>query len=218
MPLAVERSIVKDRDLAVRLWGNGGGDAAPGKRIAEPVGVIASIPEQALALGKASIIGAPFIVAHLPFAQRQDRRTALAVGDRVKLRAQAALGMSDTSGNMPFLSRLAAARCAFRWVASIINWSGLPALAASAAKILLNTPSRLQRMKRLYIVLSGPYSAGASRQRRPFLITKMMPLMIRRSSTGGTPCHSGKYGSIRRICASDNQIKSLMSAPPSHRH
>src|SRR3546814_17701006 len=104
----------KDRDLAVRLWGNGGGDAAPGKRIAEPVGVIASIPEQALALGTASIIGAPFIVAHLPFAQRQDRRTALAVGDRVKLRAQAALGMSDTSGNMPYLSRLAAARCAFR--------------------------------------------------------------------------------------------------------
>src|SRR3546814_8487204 len=80
----LECSIVKDRDLAVRLWGNGGGDAAPGKRIAEPVGVIASIPEQALALGKASIIGAPFIVAHLPFAQRQDRRTALAVGDRVK--------------------------------------------------------------------------------------------------------------------------------------
>src|SRR3546814_2560410 len=74
-------------------------------------------------MGTASIIGAPFIVAHLPFAQRQDRRTALAVGDRVKLRAQAALGMSDTSGNMPFLSRLAAARCAFRWVASIINWS-----------------------------------------------------------------------------------------------
>src|SRR3546814_4566703 len=70
--------------------------------------------------------------------------------DLVKLRAQAALGMSDTSGNMPFLSRLAAARCAFRWVASIINWSGLPALAASAAKILLNTPSRLQRMKRVY--------------------------------------------------------------------
>ena len=25
---------------------------------------------------------------------------------------------------------------------------------------------------------------------------------------------SGKYGSIRRICASDNQIRSLMAAPP----
>src|SRR3546814_18918618 len=113
---------------------------------------------------------------------------------------------SDTSGNMPFLSRLAAARCAFRWVASIINWSGLPALAASAAKILLNTPSRRQRLKRLYIVLSGPYSAGASRQRRPFLLTKMMPLMIRRSSTGRPPCLRGKYGPLRGIRASDTQL------------
>ena len=34
----------------------------------------------------------------------------------------------------------------------------------------------------------------------------MMPLTIRRSSTRGTPCDSGKCGSIRRICASDNQI------------
>jgi len=34
----------------------------------------------------------------------------------------------------------------------------------------------------------------------------MMPLMIRRSSTRGTPCDNGKYGSIRRICATDNQI------------
>jgi hypothetical protein len=34
------------------------------------------------------------------------------------------------------------------------------------------------------------------------------------SSTRGPPCDSGKYGSIRRICASDNQIRSLMATPP----
>jgi len=45
--------------------------------------------------------------------------------------------------------RLAAVRCALRCVASIINCSGLPPFAASAAKILLNTPMRLQRMNRL---------------------------------------------------------------------
>src|SRR5882724_3623743 len=41
-----------------------------------------------------------------------------------------------------------------------------------------------------------------------------MPLMIRRSSTRGTPCDNGKYSSIRRICIADSQIKSLMTAPP----
>lgn len=59
---------------------------------------------------------------------------------------------------------------------------------------------------------------SASRQRSPFLITKMMPLTIRRSSTRAMPCDRGKYGSIRRICASlNNQTSdnsSASSAPP----
>jgi hypothetical protein len=45
-------------------------------------------------------------------------------------------------------------------------------------------------------------------------ITKTIPLITRRSSTLGIPCDSGKYGSIRRICASDSKIKSPMAAPP----
>src|SRR3546814_12811610 len=85
--------------------------------------------------------GSAFIVAHLSFAQQHDQRPALAVADGMELRVQTAFGASDTSGNSPFLSRLAAVRCALRWVASIINWSGFPRLAARAAKILLNTPS-----------------------------------------------------------------------------
>lgn len=48
-----------------------------------------------------------------------------------------------------FFSRLAAVRRAVRWVASIISLSGLLPLAASSAKIRLNTPRRLQRMNRL---------------------------------------------------------------------
>ena len=51
--------------------------------------------------------------------------------------------------NSPFLSRLAAVRWAFRWVASIISRSDLAALRASSAKILLNTPSLLHRTNRL---------------------------------------------------------------------
>ena len=45
-------------------------------------------------------------------------------------------------------------------------------------------------------------------------ITKTIPLITRRSSTLGMPCDCGKYGSIRRICASDSKIKSPMAAPP----
>ena len=56
---------------------------------------------------------------------------------------------------------------------------------------------------------------GASRQRRPFLITKVIPLSTRRPSTLGTPCDNEKYGSIRRICASDNQNKLFMTTPTS---
>ena len=34
--------------------------------------------------------------------------------------------------------------------------------------------------------------SGASRQRSPLRMTKIIPLMIRRSSTRGTPCDNGK--------------------------
>ena len=43
------------------------------------------------------------------------------------------------------------------------------------------------RFQRLYNVLCGPYSLGASRQRRPFRLTKMIQLRTCRSSTRGLP-------------------------------
>jgi hypothetical protein len=42
----------------------------------------------------------------------------------------------------------------------------------------------------------------------------MIPLITRRSSTLAIPCDSGKYGSIRRICASESKNKSAMTTPP----
>lgn len=56
----------------------------------------------------------------------------------------------------------------------------------------------------MWIVL-GEHRAAASRQRRPFRITKMMPLMIRRSSTRGT--HA----------TAQNTARSEASAPPKAR-
>ena len=46
----------------------------------------------------------------------------------------------------------------------------------------------------------------------------MIPEITRRSSTLGTPCDKGKYGSIRRTFASANQIRSLMTAPTQCSH
>jgi len=46
-------------------------------------------------------------------------------------------------------------RCAFRWVASIINRSGLPLFAERAEKILLKTPSRLHRISGCYTDVRG---------------------------------------------------------------
>ncbi len=53
-----------------------------------------------------------------------------------------------------------------------------------------------------------------ARQRSPFLMVKMIPLMTRRSSALGTLCNSRKDGSIQRICASESRNKSNMATPP----
>jgi hypothetical protein len=87
--------------------------------------------------------------SHLAFAEQYNQRSALAIAHGVQFRVQAAHGAPNTSGNSPLFRRLAAVRCAFRWVASIISRRGLPTLRANSAKILLNTPRRLQRTNRL---------------------------------------------------------------------
>ena len=46
---------------------------------------------------------------------------------------------------------------------------------------------------------------------------EMIPLAVRRALTRGTLCDIGKNGSIRRICAADNQIKSYDNASPALR-
>jgi hypothetical protein len=48
--------------------------------------------------------------------------------------------------------------------------------------------------KPVCVVARSPSNVFAFGQRGLFLITKMMQLTIRRSSTHGTPCDSGKIG------------------------
>ena len=99
-----------------------GGDAALDQRLAEPIRVIPLVSQQGFGLGKRiNHECCPLVVAHLSFAEQQDDRAALTVTYGMKLGVQAPFGAPDTAGNSPFFSRLAAVRCALRWVASIIT-------------------------------------------------------------------------------------------------
>jgi hypothetical protein len=83
------------------------------------------------------------VIAHLPLAE-QNEGFALAVAAW-----SFAFRPPFVRPMRRFFKRLAAVRCAFRWVASIIMCSGFGPSLARAAKIRSNTPSLLQRMKRL---------------------------------------------------------------------
>jgi hypothetical protein len=123
---------------------------ASNHRNGEPIAVVAAIGKKRF--GRRQGVedqSRALVIAHLALAEQQDERLAVAVADGVEFRVQAAFRAPDTPGNIPFFRRLAAVRCAFRWVASIMIRSGLGPWPARAANILSNTPSRLHRMKRL---------------------------------------------------------------------
>ena len=125
---AVEFPVEGGRVFPVRLWRYAGGDAARNERPAESIRVISLVAQQRFGLGKRiNHECCPLVVAHLSFAEQQNDRAALTVTYGMKLGVQASLGAPDTAGNSPFFKRLAAVRCALRWVASIITWSGSPA-------------------------------------------------------------------------------------------
>ena len=148
--LLVAVGIVGNRQLSVLASWDARLDATVAECFPEPVAVIASVGDQDVGVGQGGQHGrGSAVVADLAFGEQQDQGPALAVADGVQLGVQAALGASDAAGNSPFLSRLEAVRCAFRWVASIITVSVASASAARLVKMRSNTPIRLQRMKRL---------------------------------------------------------------------
>jgi len=82
---------------------------------------------------------------------------------------------------------------------------------ANPTIICAKMPLSLHRFQRLYKVLCGPYSFGASRQCKPLRFMKIIPLRTRRSSKRGLACDFAKKGSRRAICASLSQKRSHMS-------
>src|SRR5690606_27630776 len=123
-------------------------DASCFKFLSEPCTVIAAIGDQARGLRQGVEHEAcTLVVAHLAFRKEQDDWPSVTVANGMEFRVQPTFGSPDTTGNIPFLSRLAAVRWAFRCVASIMMRSGFGPSPASPAKMRSNTPSRLHRMK-----------------------------------------------------------------------
>lgn len=148
--LAIERPIVVVWDFAASARGDARFDASCSEFGSEPCTVVAAIGDEMGGWRKGvEHETGTLVVAHLAFRQEQDDRPAVTVADGVELGVQPALGSPDTTGNIPFLSRLAAVRWAFRCVASIMIRSGFGPSPARPAKMRSNTPIRLQRMKRL---------------------------------------------------------------------
>src|ERR1700761_7799444 len=168
----VERLVVVNRLFAVLGRRKARLDPSRVQRGAEIVTVVAAVADQNTAgwqlLEQQTSAG---MIAHLALGQQQDNGLAPGVAHRVELGVQPALGASDATRSPPFLRRLQAVRCALRCVASIMIQFGLGPSPASSANIRPNTPRRLQRTKRLYSVLCGPYAVGASFHRKPLRIT-----------------------------------------------
>ena len=148
--LFVSLLIVFDWFISAGPAGNAGFDAETCQGFTEPIAVIALVGDEHVGVRQARQHGrGTAIVADLAFGKQQDQRFAVGVANRMQLGVQAALCPPDTTGNTPFLNKLAAVRWAFRCVASIMTAPVASLMAASVAKIRLKTPALLQRMKRL---------------------------------------------------------------------
>src|SRR5215468_12614220 len=131
------------------------------------------------------------------------------------LTVPAALGDADRLFRRPPFPP-PAQRCAFTCVLSNATCSGGSGDPATVSKISCQIPRPLQRLKRLYTVVCGPYSGGQSCQRHPVFSTCMIPLKTRRLFCGFGPGRFiGIRGSIFAHCSSFNQNRfALMVGPP----
>ena len=118
--LTVEGCVVGVWDFAAPAGRDAWLDASGFQFLAEPGAVLAAIRDEMRGRrqGVEHETGA-LVVAHLAFRHEQDDRSPFIVANGVELRVQPALGSPDATGSIPILSRLAAVRWAFRWVASI---------------------------------------------------------------------------------------------------
>lgn len=101
----------------------------------------------------------------------------------------------------------AAERWTLMLVESIETDPHAPLCPLSASNTANHTPCRLQRWKRLWIVVYDPYSDGQSRQRAPLLSMCTIPEITRRSSTRCAPLRPCGNSSILAHSASLNHVR-----------
>ena len=145
-----ERLVIGQRDFPAFGRGNARLAASFCDSLPEPIAIITTVGKEYFGwLQDLKDQPRTLVIAHLPLAEHQDKGLALTIADGVELRVQAAFCAPNATGNSPFFKRLAAVRCAFKCVASIMMRFGFGPWLARAAKMRSKTPSLLQRMKRL---------------------------------------------------------------------
>jgi hypothetical protein len=135
----------------------------------------------------------------------------------MKLAVPPALGDTDCLFRRPPFPP-PAQRCALTWVLSSATCSGGSGDPATVSKICCQIPRPLQRLKRLYTVVYGPYSGGQSCQRQPVLSTWMIPLKILRLFRRllARSIHWNERLDLRPLLVTQpKQIRSHRSAPES---
>ena len=143
----VEFGIVVDRLVAVGAAGDAGFDSAVGKSIVKPVAVVAFVGDRGLGVRQQR---EQRLGSRRPDPSVGRRTKALPSQTPVELRAEPTPdGAVDTARKSLFLRRLAAVRCAFGCVVSIIDVPLAAVFAAGAAKMRLKMPALLQRTNRL---------------------------------------------------------------------
>ncbi len=108
--------LVEHKGLAaVDFWRDASFDPFGLESVPELVAVIALVGDQRLGFWKPRIEQlCTDVIAHLAFREQQHDGLAIAIRDGMEFGVQAAFRAPDTAGNIPFLSRLAAVRWAFR--------------------------------------------------------------------------------------------------------
>ena len=133
------------------------------QRFTQPRRVVASVCQKRAVIGEEMLEdGCTLVVADLSFSQQKQDRTPMPVTNNMEFGIQAAFCSSYKTWRIPFLSRLAAVRRTLRWVESSIREPSKGILFINSVKIILKIPSLFHPIKRLYNVLCGPYSSGAS--------------------------------------------------------
>ena len=152
-----------------------------------------------------------YMLRRLAFRQAHHDGTSRCVDNRMKFGVQPAFGAPDAAGNIPFLSRLEAVRCALRCVASNHKRVRRIALCASVTEYLVKNTHFTPAFEPVVQGLVRPVFRRGIPPTQAVFDDKDNPRNHFGSSTRGTPWAKGKNGSILANCSSDNQNKSRIA-------